>query len=210
MFYGVIAGALVSLGSYASYKSVESIGGVKTFPLVNLSFIIPLAYGVSIRAENLDTPAILGLALAGLGVILLAEDLSRARRGWTWLLLAALGYGFTDIVISLYSSRGEGNLYALSLAINLTVTIYLIIPARHNRITQGLALSSIATGALLAISTYALAAALALGEISRVSPISKMNTVIPVAYSVFRGEELSVRRLIGVCSAITAVALLAL
>ncbi|MEB3755641.1 MAG: hypothetical protein GSR79_02085 [Desulfurococcales archaeon] len=69
---------------------------------------------------------------------------------------------------------------------------------------------SLMNGILLGISTFSLIKAFSTGPVSKISPIVKLNTVVPVGYSIARGERPSVSTLIGSILAVIAVFLLSL
>ena len=106
---------------------------------------------------------------------------------------------------------------SLSFLLNLFVTIYVSFQLFRNRgpsIVRGdwrvVLLLSIANGFLLGLSTFYLLKAFEYGPVSRVSPIVKLNTVIPVSYSVLRGERPDLYTISGAATAVVAVVLLSL
>ncbi len=208
---GVAAGLLVSFASVSAYRAVGLLGGITVFPLVNLSYLLSLLYGVLLLGENVKPVNIVGLPFAAVSLLLLAERPSRITgRGLLYLGTAFLGYGFTDIVLkTYYRMAGEPHSMTLSLVIDLTVTLHLALssPGRGLGRVSWLALLN---GLLLAVSTISLVKALSSGPVSLVSPIAKLNTVIPVVYSMARGETYDSETVLSALLAVTAVLLLSI
>ena len=217
LFYGIVGGFLVALGSYGAYKAVEELGGVATFPLVNLSYIIPLLYGSLLLSEVLSAYNFIGLILTAMSIIFFAgKPENLALKGVLWLSIGFAGYGFTDVILKLYGVHGGTHMATLSFIVNLSVAIYLALSLKGNGImvkresNSQLLMLSLMNGILLGISTFSLIKAFSTGPVSKISPIVKLNTVVPVGYSIARGERPSVPTLIGSILAVIAVFLLSL
>ncbi|MCE4614611.1 MAG: hypothetical protein F7B60_03690 [Desulfurococcales archaeon] len=215
--YGVIGGLLVALGSYGAYKAVEELGGVAAFPLVNLSYIIPMTYGTLVLGESLSTYNSIGLILAAVSILFFAgKPGSLNWKGVLWLIIGFVGFGFTDVALKMYGSHGGAHIASLSFIVNMFVAIYLAVSLRKESLplerksnTIFLFLSLL-NGILLGISTFSLIKAFSMGPVNKISPIVKLNTVIPVCYSIVRGEQPSTSILTGSVLAIIAVFLLSL
>jgi len=215
--YGVIGGLLVALGSYGAYKAVEELGGVAVFPLVNLSYIIPMIYGSLVLSEALSTYNSIGLILAGVSIIFFAGKPENLNwKGVLWLSIGFIGYGFTDVILKLYGIHGWAHMATLSLIINLSVTVYLALSLKgtgiivQRELNVYLLIFSLMNGILLGISTFSLIKAFSTGPVNKISPIVKLNTVVPVCYSIARGERPSASIVIGSILAIIAVSMLSL
>ncbi len=215
--FGVIGGLLVALGSYGAYKAVEEFGGVAAFPLVNLSYIIPMSYGSVVLSEALSTYNYMGLILTAVSILFFAgKPENLGSKGILWLAIGFIGYGFTDVVLKLYGIHGGTHMATLSSIINLSVAVYLVLSLKgmsvmvKRELNTTLLTLSLLNGILLGVSTFSLIKAFSTGPVSKISPIVKLNTVIPVCYSVARGERPSTPTAIGSILAITAVYLLSL
>ncbi|MEB3758454.1 MAG: EamA family transporter, partial [Desulfurococcales archaeon] len=217
LYCGLTSGLLVAVGSYGSYKAVENLGGVAAFPLVNLAYLIPVIYGVVFLGEPVYLPVAIGFGLVAVSIILFSGAPRRfTLRGVLWLLVGFTGFGFTDVVLKIYGETG-GNMVSLSFLLNFFVTIYMsfqLFRKRDPSIVRGnwriVLLLSLANGFLLGLSTFYLLRAFECGPVSRVSPIVKLNTVIPVSYSVLRGERPDLYTISGAATAVVAVVLLSL
>ena len=207
----------MAIGSYGSYKAVENLGGVTAFPLVNLAYLIPVVYGILFLGEPVNLLVTAGFGLAAVSIILFTGTPRRSGlHGVLWLLVGFTGFGLTDVVLKVYGQKG-GNMASLSFLLNLFVTIYLSLQLAVNReplvqwmSRRAVLVLSIANGVLLGLSTFYLLKAFEYGPVSRVSPIVKLNTVIPVSYSILRGEHPDLSTLAGAATAVVAVFLLSL
>jgi drug/metabolite transporter (DMT)-like permease len=217
LYYGLMSGLLVAIGSYGSYKAVEKLGGVAAFPLVNLAYIIPVTYGIVFLGEPIDFPVAAGFGVAAISIILFSGAPRKfGLQGVLWLMIGFTGFGLTDVVLKVYGQEG-GHMASLSFLLNFSVTLYLSVQllGKANHITAGmywkpLLILSVSNGFLLGVSTFYLLKAFEYGPVSRVSPIVKLNTVIPVLYSILRGEQPDLYTLSGAITAVIAVVLLSL
>ena len=125
-------------------------------------------------------------------------------------LLSAFSYGYADFVGALAAKKVRAvAVTAISFSIGLVIALLLSIPMGAE-FSQGTIQTSIYAGVSSAIAISCLYAALALGPISIVSPLTAViSAVIPVVVDVALGQELSSFAFVAIVMILVAVVLVA-
>lgn len=216
--FGLAAGTLLVCSNLLLLESLAhvdlSLGS--TIYRLNTLGVVVLSY--LFLGERIGPYKATGIGLGIAAVLLLSHRPARhARSARDALFLAAVvtaallraGYGVTTRKAMLEDVRPEPVLLLVSSCWIVGGAAYALVKERRLRLTRDKAAYAAVSGTLVFVIVYCLMLAVERGEASVVIPIANMSFVIALAVSLLTGmEKLTPRKLLAVCAAVAAIALL--
>jgi len=218
--WGLLAGAFVFVGFYFFIRSLAT-GAVSTnASIFRMNFIVTVVLVVALLGEPLTPGKIAGLALALLATWLLLAARSPAgtpdearRRSFFQVVVATLAFGASNFfhTVGLRHGAMPETMAAAQAALFMPLaTVVVLVTDRSLRppaVTFGY---GAATAVMLFGATILLLHGVADGQASVVVPIAQMGFVIAALLGIFvLHERVTVRKVIGLVSALAALAVLA-
>lgn len=209
-----IATGLVGLVAMVLFYTALSLGpmGIVS-PLVAVSVVIPLAYGL-IEGESPAPIQLLGIALAILGILLASgPELGEARSARPLLLagLSTLAFGAFVIFLDLGSQTSPVMTVTASRVVIVVVMAVVALAVRSTGGIRGRDLAIVgAVGILESISNVLFAVATTLGMLATTSVLGSLYPVATaILAAIFLRERLKRIQYVGVVAAMAGVVLIA-
>jgi len=202
---------LVAMVLFYTALSTGPMGIVS--PLVAVSVVIPLAYGL-IQGESPAPMQVLGIVLAIVGILLASgPELGDARSARPMMLaaLSAFAFGAFVIFLDLGSQTSPVMTVTVSRVVVVVIMLVVALAARSTGGIRGRDLGIVgAVGVLEAASNVMFAVAITLGMLATTSVLGSLYPVATaILAAVFLRERLRPVQYVGVVAALAGVALIA-
>jgi len=218
----IICGASLATLSVTGAVSLYRANAISSPSLVNivlgLNFIIPLAVGILVFKERLDTYQYTGLIIVLITIILSIVETFRERKycmsilGLVYSLVTFFTWGFLGVVVKFFKLVKLLTNYPFCLFLMYLFELTLLLAYYRDKhlkskrtVTAGaLAGTCSCVGSYLALICYAL------GEISITSLILRFAFIIPTIYSMIVLKDFNRLKIILLCLSVVSIVLLSM
>lgn len=206
------------LSANLALSAVRHLGPTPTSTIGATSPLFGVIFGVSLLAEGLTWPIVVGTAAIMTGLVVMARP-GGARADWpVWALLLPLGAAFFRAAGHVLTKFGYDVVASAFFAALVSYTVSFIVAfAAHRLRRRGVSLRArglgwfVLAGAINAVSVLSLNSALRHGELVTVVPIVSASPFVTLLLSlfVFRRESITVRAVVTMCLVVPGVVLIA-
>jgi len=216
---GAVAGLVGVVALAAFYRALATGTMGVVAPVAALGVVVPVAVGL-LQGESPSVLQLLGILVAGCGVVLASGPELRGRAGAAPLLLALVAaFGFGAVLVLLAEGARASvvmTLLTMRLAAVLLLTGLLLATARRRGVDLGVprsalpVVAAVGAGDVLANGAFAVASDMAGALVSVTAVLASLYPVVTVLLArQVHGERLRPVQLTGVAGALAGVGLLA-
>lgn len=214
--WGGLAGLFILIGFNAFLRSLATGPVSINAPIFRLSFLITAALAVVVLGEPVTAAKLAGLALALVAIWLLLGGsahgtLSRQSLVQVAIATAALGVGnFCHKMGLHFGATPETGVVAQAAVFCSLTTLITLVGDRGYRLPRATWTLSVPAALVMLCAFLFLLHALAVGPASVLVPIAQMGFIVTAGLGIaLLGEPLTPRKLVGLATAIAALAVLA-